>query len=77
MAENVLTSPHLGGVRLAAYMASKGHKAEYFDINLHTLIAKGSSCKDKLKEKDWNIIGFKLRTGSFDNEKSIDNWSRN
>lgn len=58
MAENVFTGPHLGIIRLAAHLASKGHKAEYFDINLHTLIAKGTSFEDKLKEKDWDIIGF-------------------
>lgn len=58
MAESLLTAPPMGIVRLSAFLALKGHEAEYFDINLHMLTGKGPIFEEKIKEKNWDIIGF-------------------
>ncbi len=50
--------PPLGVVRLAAFLKKRGHDAEYYDINFNTYFGKGINFEEKLKEKEWDIIGF-------------------
>lgn len=53
-------SPPLGVMRLAGYLTSKGHHAEYFDPNLYNCNNKGLSLKEIMKKENWDIIGFSI-----------------
>jgi|TARA_B100002003_G_scaffold83048_1_gene77513 radical SAM superfamily enzyme YgiQ (UPF0313 family) len=57
MADETLMSPCLGIVRIAGYLKSGGHYAEYIDLNLEYFI-KTFTFEEKLKEREWDIIGF-------------------
>jgi radical SAM superfamily enzyme YgiQ (UPF0313 family) len=58
MADRYFMSPPLGVIRLAGFLAARGHHAEYFDPNVHVVTGKGLSVFEKIAEKDWDIIGF-------------------
>jgi len=49
-------APPLGVVRLAGYLTSKGHYAEYFDPNLYACNKKGLSLKETIDKENWDII---------------------
>lgn len=53
-------APPLGVMRLAGYLTSKGHKADYYDPNLYSCNKKGMSLKDKIESENWDIIGFSV-----------------
>jgi radical SAM superfamily enzyme YgiQ (UPF0313 family) len=53
-------APPLGVVRLAGYLNSKGHYAEYFDPNLYACSKKGFSLEETLKKEDWDMVGFSI-----------------
>ena len=53
-------APPLGVVRLAGYLTSKGHYAEYFDPNLYACNKKGLSLKETIDKENWDIIGFSI-----------------
>ena len=53
-------SPPLGVMRLAGYLSSKGHQAEYFDPNLYACSKKGLSLEETLKKENWDIVGFSI-----------------
>ena len=55
--ESRYVSPAPGVVRLAGYLNTHGHYAEYFDPNLNYLYKDEVSLKDKLTERKWDIIG--------------------
>ena len=56
--ESRYVSPAMGVNRIAGVLNANGHYAEAFDPNLHDLSDSYMSVEDKLKEKDWDIIGF-------------------
>jgi radical SAM superfamily enzyme YgiQ (UPF0313 family) len=58
--ERAFMSPALGPLRLAGYLKSKGHDAEYYDPNIALATGKGPSLEAKLKEKPWDIVGFSI-----------------
>ena len=49
--------PHLGGLRMAGFLAGRGHDAECFDTNLKMVTGEGPTLEEKLAEKPWDIIG--------------------
>ena len=55
--DEVIMCPCLGIVRIAGYLNSKGHYAEYIDLNIEHVI-KSLTFEEKLQERDWDIIGF-------------------
>lgn len=71
MAEVKWLAPPLGILRLAGYLNSRGHQAEWLDTNYHIVAGKGPSLEDKLKEKNWDIIGFSVLDDSL--AKDIEN----
>ncbi|MCL0054218.1 B12-binding domain-containing radical SAM protein, partial [Dehalococcoidia bacterium] len=56
--ERAFFGPPLGVMRLAGYLNTKGHAAEYYDPNLYACTRKGPSLDEKLEEQKWDIIGF-------------------
>ncbi|MBO67066.1 MAG: hypothetical protein CL398_02030 [Acidiferrobacteraceae bacterium] len=56
-AQDMWLSPNLGIVRIANYLNSKGHYAEFFDVNIHQYL-EDVSLEDKLRERKWDIVGF-------------------
>jgi len=56
--ERAFFGPPLGVMRLAGYLNTKGHDAEYYDPNLYACNKKGPSLAEKFQEKNWDIIGF-------------------
>jgi radical SAM superfamily enzyme YgiQ (UPF0313 family) len=54
-------SANLGIERLAGYLNRHGHFAETYDTNLHLVMPESPSLADKLKERDWDIIGFSVQ----------------
>ena len=68
MAEVTLMQPAPGVVRLAGYLASKGHRAEYYDPNLFNVTGDGPSLEEKIREKEWDIIGFSCLDDSLEND---------
>lgn len=59
-AESQFFAPPLGVLRLAGYLNSKGHHAEYYDPNLYACNQEGPSLKEKFVEQDWDFIGFSV-----------------
>lgn len=53
-------APPLGVMRLAGYLNSKGHYAEYFDPNLYACNKKGLSLEETFEKEKWDIIGFSM-----------------
>ena len=53
-------APPLGVMRLAGYLNSKGHYAEYFDPNLYACNKKGLSLEETFAKEKWDIIGFSM-----------------
>lgn len=53
-------SPPVGVLRLAAFLRKRGHNAEWFDPNLHMISAKGKTLEERLRERQWDIVGFSL-----------------
>jgi anaerobic magnesium-protoporphyrin IX monomethyl ester cyclase len=53
-------SPPLGIIRLASFLNANGHKAEYIDTNFYLALGQENFLENKLKEKDWDIIGFSI-----------------
>ncbi len=53
-------APPLGVIRLAGYLNSKGHHAEYFDPNLYACDKKGLNLEERIKKESWDIIGFSV-----------------
>ena len=58
-------APPLGVTRLAGYLTSKGHVAEYFDPNLYACNKKGLNLKDTIAKQKWDIIGFSVLDETF------------
>lgn len=58
--ERLYFAPPLGVMRLAGYLNSHGHRAEYYDPNLYACTGTGPSLEDKLQEGDWDFIGFSV-----------------
>lgn len=59
-AERHFFAPPLGVLRLAGYLNSKGHQAEYYDPNLYACDGNGPSLLEKFQEQEWDIIGFSV-----------------
>ncbi|SVD93456.1 uncharacterized protein METZ01_LOCUS446310, partial [marine metagenome] len=59
-AERQYFAPPLGVMRLAGYLNAHGHRAEYYDPNLFTCTGSGPSLEDKLREDNWDFIGFSV-----------------
>lgn len=53
-------SPALGPMRIAGFLRAKGFTAEYYDPNLVFSTGDGSSLKEKILEREWDIIGFSV-----------------
>ena len=53
-------SPALGPLRLAGFLASHGHDADYYDPNIVAATGRGPSLEGKLRERPWDIIGFSV-----------------
>ena len=53
-------APPLGVMRLAGYLNSKGHEAEYYDPNLYACNGMGPTLQDKFSEQAWDFIGFSV-----------------
>ena len=47
-------APPLGIMRLAGYLNSKGHYAEYFDPNLYACNKKGLSLEETFAKEKWD-----------------------
>jgi len=60
-------TPPLGIVRIAGYLNSHGHHAEWIDLN-YCNAARDGKLEDKLKEKKWDIIGFSVLDDSLVND---------
>ena len=60
MAEVKWLSPPLGIIRLAGFLNSRGHKAEYIDTNFGLVQGRENYLEEKLREKSWDIIGFSV-----------------
>jgi radical SAM superfamily enzyme YgiQ (UPF0313 family) len=60
VAQRTYLSPPLGVVRLAGYLAAKGHAAEYYDPNLFQITETGPTFDDVLTKEPWDIIGFSV-----------------
>lgn len=60
MAEVKWLSPPLGIIRLAGFLNSQGHKAEYIDTNFGLVRGRENYLEEKLKEKPWDIVGFSV-----------------
>jgi radical SAM superfamily enzyme YgiQ (UPF0313 family) len=71
MGEVKWLTPPLGILRLAGYLNSKGHHAEWIDTNYNIMTGEGPSLEDKLKEKKWDMIGFSVLDNSL--AKDIEN----
>lgn len=54
-------SANLGIERLAGYLNKNGHDCETIDTNLHMVMPNSPSLADKLKEKQWDIVGFSIQ----------------
>jgi radical SAM superfamily enzyme YgiQ (UPF0313 family) len=68
MTEVKWLSPPLGIIRLAGFLNSKGHRAEYIDTNFYLAQGKDNALLEKLKEKKWDIIGFSILDDSLLND---------
>ena len=60
MAEVKWLSPPLGIIRLSDFLNANGHHSEYFDTNFGLANGKENYLEEKLKSKDWDIIGFSV-----------------
>lgn len=73
MAKTKWLSANLGIERLAGYLRRHGHYAETYDTNLYLALKSGPDLAEKLKEKQWDIIGFSVQEDTllddFDNMK--------
>lgn len=54
-------SANLGIERLAGHLNKNGHYCETYDTNLHLVMPESASLADKLKEKQWDIVGFSVQ----------------
>ena len=53
-------APALGVLRLAGFLKSKGHYADYYNPNLFAATNTGATLEEKLQEHEWDIIGFSM-----------------
>ena len=52
--------PCIGVIRIQGYLERHGHRADCFDPALYQVTKKGPSLEERLKEEDWDIIGFSV-----------------
>jgi len=68
MSEVTLMQPAPGVVRLAGYLSKQGHYAEYYDVNLYNVTSNGPDVEEKIREREWDIIGFSCLDDSLEND---------
>ena len=52
--------PSIGIFRIQGYLEKHGHRVDCYDPALYQATMKGPSLEDKLKEEDWDIVGFSV-----------------
>lgn len=55
--QDMWLSPNIGVVRIAHFLNSRGHRTDWYDVNIERHLGK-TSLEQKLNEKKWDIIGF-------------------
>lgn len=59
-ADRTLFSFALGPLRLASFLKARGINAEFIDSNLHHITGHGPTLEEKLRERDWDIVGVSV-----------------
>jgi len=68
VADNFYMAPALGPLRLAHFLNSRGHQADYYDPNFFDVLKKGPNLRDKLLSEEWDLIGFSVLDETLEND---------